>query len=263
MSLVDEVRAAPNPLEALMRIAVAVEQLQEAQAAVPTLDSWAGWVPEGQAPGGAPAPSSSAPESALTADRQAPPPAPGLTERDLPDDVVIAWMRKNYKGAAGLEPNTPDGKMAIAQVREDLLHAPNVKVVEDLFRQTTEGIIESDLDWSPLTDKHRAARYDFAKRVLNLDVALGDHPTGGDWAADYASGGPMWFYIPNRDLVMQYPEHVRGQMVEDVRVTSHARVSQQAADKLTHEFGADVLKKPMSTDREGGAPIPPIREEDL
>src|SRR6266576_331665 len=236
MTFEQQVRQAPNPLEALLVLARALDALQ----AKPTLDSWAGWAPGTE---------------------QAPPPTapaqPSLTSADLPDDVVIAWMQKNYKGAAGLDADSTEGQMAIAQVREDLLLAPNVQVVEDLFRQTTEGIVESDIDWSPLTEKHRAARYQFAKDVLQLDVALGPHPEQGDWAADYASGGPMYLYIPNRDLVKQYPENVRSQMVEDVRITTHARQPDLIADKLTHEFGGDLLQKPMSTDLERrAAPLP-------
>lgn len=248
-TLEQQVLGAKSPREALILIARAVDALR----AEPTLDSWDGWVPDGQAPRPLSQPLAPAPAH------------PRINPEDLTDDVVKMWIARNYKNGVVLD-DSPEARAAIAQVREDMLNAPNVEVVEDLFRVTTEGIVESDLDWSPLTQAHHDARYQFAQRILNLDVALGPHPEGEghEWAEDYAQGGPMWFYIPNRDLVMQYPERVRSQMVEDVRVTTHARSPQHIADKLTNEFGADVLKAPMSTDREGGAPQPMgFREDQL
>lgn len=76
------------------------------------------------------------------------------------------------------------------------------------------------------------ARWSFAKSTLKLDEALGD---GEDWFDAYATGGPMWLYLGNRDLVMSYPVETRRAMIEDVELDS----PQDAAD-----MARDILKVP-------------------
>lgn len=227
-----QVRAAKTPRDALLILARAVDQLTSG---APDLDSWSGWGPGDQ----------SAPGESRSVEGVVDSPAP--VARKVSNEEVYAWFVRNFNRAPE---DTPEGRAALDQIRHDIENAPNEPQRAYEFVQTADGVIESTIDWRPLNDKHREARYTFAQKVLNLDLALGKHPEpDGDWAADYAEGGPFWFYIPNRDLVMQYPEQVRSQMVADVALYGN--------QKVVDELAQDLLKRPMSTDIDGrGAPRP-------
>ena len=234
--------------EHIDRLTMEIKQLRDE----PGFDSWSGWlqgepVPESHPVEGAvdraPAPDQEAEVLAAVAalSEQYPP------KLEVSFEDAKAWIEKNY--GAPVDDTTAAGRQAILQAKLDMENAPNVESVDDFFRTDGNGVVESRIDWSPLSQKHHDARYEFAKRVLQLDVALGPLPDGedGDWFEDYAKVGPMWMYIPNRDLVIQYPENVRAQMVADLELYDK---------RVAYEFAYDVLKKPMSTDRTGGAPQP-------
>lgn len=239
MTLIDEVRQARTPQEALLRIAQAVDDLRAAR--VPTLDSWDGW---GEAP--------------ATPD-EAPPDVAEAPLRALTDDDVKAWLAKNYGRAPA---DDAEGRAIIAQVRADLERAGTPESPVQILSQSG-GVVESQIDWSPANarkvlagelseDQYRALRYQFARDQLQLDVALGPHPNGGDWAEDYAKVGPINLYVHNRDLLVQYDDRIKSAVVADI---------DQYSTQMGHEVGRDLLKKPLSTDQERGAP-PPLADTD-
>lgn len=236
MTLVEDVRRAKTPREAILLLAAAVDQLRAAHEAVDPWESWGNEPYERGAMGAGPAALERAPVQGSDGDRD-PESAPRL---NLTEDDVRTWIESNYGRAIG---DDAEARVVIAQVKRDLERSTDAKVAEDLFIQTN-GVIESVIDFSPQDDAHRALREQFARDVLQLDVALGPHPEGGDWASDYASAGPMWLYIPNRDLLMQYPDAVKAAMVADV---------QRYDEKVAYEMGADVLKQPMQKDDQSPA----------
>lgn len=81
-------------------------------------------------------------------------------------------------------------------------------------------------------DEKRGARAMFAQEILNLDEALPDVERPCEV---YAKAGPLWLWLGNRELLMQYPEHVRAAMVRDVM---------EDDPKTAEEFGRDILKDP-------------------
>lgn len=242
MTLVDEVRQARDPMDALLRIARAVDDLRPAR--VPTLDSWDGW--------GEPLGRVAVPDEALPDVAEAPP-------RELTDDDVKAWIARNYGRAPA---DDAEGRAIIAQVRADLERAGTPESPAQILSQSG-GVVESQIDWSPANarkvrddelsaDQYRALRYQFARDQLQLDVALGPHPNGGDWAEDYAKVGPINLYVHNRDLLVQYNDQIKAAVVADI---------DQYSTQMGHEVGRDLLKKPLSTDQERGAP-PPLADTD-
>jgi hypothetical protein len=159
---------------------------------------------------------------------------------DVSDSDVRTWIGRNY---GRIPSDDSEGRALIAQVRSDLERAGRGEVRTDDFVMD-EGVVQSRIDWAPRDEEHRARRAGFARDILKLDVALGAHPDGGDWAADYASGGPMWLYIGNRDLLMQYPDNVKAYMIGDVELYDQ---------RVAHEMGADLLKQPMIKDEHSPA----------
>lgn len=242
MTIVEQVQQAKTPREALLILAAAIDQLRQAHKAV---DPWAGW---DEAPITAtdiaeiddrhgPVPD----EAQLTGDRVLDSNGQWVERRDVTDDEVISWIGRNY----GRTPtDDSEGKALIAMVRADLERASKGEVAQSDFVMH-DGVIESDIDFSPADDAYAAKRYDFAKNVLQLDMALGPHPQpDGDWAADYTKQGPLPLYIINRDLIIQYPDGVKAAMVADVNNYS---------SKIAGEMGADLLKQPMTNNRDNPA----------
>jgi hypothetical protein len=247
MTAHQDVLNAKSPRLALLALAEHIDRLELELRAVqlaPGLDDWAGWMQ------GEPMPEHDARmEDALVGVARAAEVERGAVSAPRPklvvsDDDAKAWIEKNYGRPVQ---DDAEGRAVVAQVKHDLENAPDVEDVADFFRTGPDDVVESRIDWSPKSPAHHDLRYDFAKRVLQLDVALGPHPEGGDWAEDYAKAGPMWMYIPNRDLVIQYDENARASMIADLELYDK---------RVAYEFAYDVLKKPMSTDRTGGAPQP-------
>ncbi len=222
MSVEADVLAAKTPREALLILARAIDALLAAPA-----DPWAQWDDDA-------AHHAEARPSGPHPDEVDPP------RREITDEEATAWLEANY----GRTPaDDAEGRALIAMVRRDLERAGKGEVAVDDFVMH-DGIVESRIDFSPRDEKHRAAREAFARQVLQLDVALGVHPEGGDWAVDYAKAGPMPFYIANRDLLMQYPDQVKSAIVADI---------EQYDVRVSQEVGRDLLKAPMIKDENSPA----------
>jgi hypothetical protein len=239
MTIEQQVLAAKTPRDALLVLARAVDALQT------PADPWASWGDDSVQPlDDSHRPAWSADDDAAALPQPTPvipELGPGVRAAAITDEDVKNWIGRNY---GQVPADDAEGRAIVAQVRADLEKAGTPEAGVDLFRTGDDGVIESAIDWAPQDEQHRALRYAFAKNVLQIDVLLGPHPTGGDWAADYASGGPMWLYIPNRDLVLPYPDNVKAAMVEDV-----GRYDQKAA----YELAQDILKQPMIKDAESPA----------
>lgn len=245
MSLREQVLAAKSPRDALLVLADAVDRLE----AEPGMDSWQGWG-EIDPPNvtvqalGIPA----VPDEALPDDGERVLDSNGewVTLHEVTDQDVSAWIGRNY----GRVPSDDDeGRALIAMVRADLERAGKGEVAQADFIMH-DGVIESAIDFSPkavgelTADQYHDKRYQFAKDVLQLEVALGPHPEGGDWYEDYAKQGPLPLYIINRDLIIQYPDGVKAAMVADV---------QNYSPKIAYEMGADLGKQPMTNNRDNPA----------
>ena len=220
MTLEQQVLAAKTPRDALTLLARAIDQDRARM-----IDPWDEW-------GEASEEKVAATDGELDTSDASP--------RDITDEDVRNWIGRNYGQAPA---DDSEGRAIVEMVRRDLERAGTGKVAEADFTMD-DGVIQSRIDWAPRDEDHRGWRRRFAKDVLQLDVALGAHPDGGDWAEDYASGGPMWMYIPNRDLLMQYPDNVKASMIADVE-SYDARVA--------HEMSADLLKQPMTKDEHSPA----------
>lgn len=83
-------------------------------------------------------------------------------------------------------------------------------------------------------DSEKRERREAFVGQLNLDVAYGaeDAPEGG-WDALYVNAGPMWLYLHDRDLLIQYSYEIRQAMVADVL---------EDDPQAGHEMARDVLK---------------------
>lgn len=249
MTVLEQVQQAKTPREALLIIAAAVDQLRQAHKAV---DPWAGWDEEEikSTDGSILAATLGAETRAMvqeigehevTNSRVLDSNGHLVDRHEVTDDEVISWIGKNY----GRTPtDDSEGKALIAMVRADLERAGKGEMAPADFVMH-DGVIESSIDFSPPDEAYSDRRYKFAAEVLQLDMALGEHPEpDGDWAADYAKQGPLPLYIINRDLVIQYPDGVKAAMIADVNNFS---------TKIAYEMGADLLKQPMTNNRDNPA----------
>lgn len=95
------------------------------------------------------------------------------------------------------------------------------------------------VDLPPVDAVRREARFAWAKTVRLGDML--DPPMDIiETATAYSKGGPLWLYLPAREVIMQMPEEWRRMMVEDVERDSPAQAQ---------EMGRDILK-----DFEAGTP---------
>lgn len=224
----DQVKAAGSPREALLMLARAIDELR----AEPTLNSWDGW--------GTAAP----PPPQPTRDTTDPGRSAGAV-RTITDDDIRAFMAQQF----GAVPDLDDPEVAerLKELRKDLSTAVGESEPDHASVMVDEqGVVE--IDWSPLSDEHRQQRYDFAKDVLQLPLALGEHPEGRDWCADYAEAGPMFLYIPNRELLLEYPESARRVMVEDLMSYDHQVAEEVARDLLRREASDRATAFPLADD---------------
>jgi hypothetical protein len=174
MTVVDDMRAARNPQEAMLVIAEALDAIiVNMQAPQTPTNTWGTW--ESDTPEFAPYP-------------------------DVPVTHMLAGAVDTRK--------------------------PVVTVTVD-EGEDTDSV---DVNIAPVSPKKQEARRRFAADVLQLEAELG---AGVDWAETYAKGGPVWLYEGNRELVMQYPQHIRSELVRDLMEDDP-----QAAD----EMGRDILK---------------------
>lgn len=109
-------------------------------------------------------------------------------------------------------------------------------IVEAKIAQGKSAQLATDVtvDVKPVSVERHNERLHFAIETLNLNTELG---TEDDWCLTYAKGGPAWLYAHRRDLVVQYSEAVKQQMVSDL---------EQDDPQAAHEMARDILKQPSN-----------------
>lgn len=206
MSVVDAVRAARNPQEAMLALAEGIDSvlaLLDAPSA-PDPDPWGYWGnPQMFVPGPdqKPPPDFSETIAAVEAELAA-----ATDGEDI--RALEARLRLLKDDGRVVDVNAPAGTMATVEETPDLatvtLPAPNAE-----RRKTRTG---QALTWE-------------LHNYLPLNEAEALHA--------YVKGGPLWLYGYDRDAVMQMPYAHRQAMVEDVL---------QDSPRAAHEMGRDILK---------------------
>lgn len=123
--------------------------------------------------------------------------------------------------------------------------AARVELLEDEFKggtvpppeegQRTNQIVSAEgdviVEVPQVSAEKEHQRLLFADEMLKLGEA---YPLQGDeFIASYGQAGPLLLYYTDRDFVMQQPDGIKRQMVEDVLET---------APQEAHEFARDILK---------------------
>jgi hypothetical protein len=235
MSIEADVMAAGSPRDALLILARAVDALRE----TPTLDSWTGW--------GTTQPDAPRPTQDTTAPGR---PAPPVANRHVNEDEVRAFLVQSFEHGGAFDPKDPAAAAVLAQLQKDLAAAtgPSEPDRPD-YIVDTEGVVE--IDMAPRSEEERAAREAFARDVLQLPLALGPHPEGKDWCEEYAKVGPMFLYIPDREMLLEYPEHVRRTMVEDVLSYDKRVGDELARDLLRRAADSQATALPIADSYDG------------
>lgn len=168
--------------------------------------------------------------------------APPVALRDISDQELLAFLATQFGAIPDL--SDPDVQGRIQELRYELARAgPEGEPERAAVFIDESGV--GDIDMGPQDEAHREARYAFARDVLQLELALGPHPDGRDWCADYAAAGPMFLYVPQRDLLLQYPESARRVMVEDL---------ERYDERVAAEVGRDLLRR-EAADRSTAFPV--------
>lgn len=101
------------------------------------------------------------------------------------------------------------------------------------YTETPDGEDSTLIDIKPVSDEKRARREAFATEVLDFGAYTKELELDEDTAVQaYGLGGPVWLYLGNRELFMQYPWDVRRVMVQDVL---------EEDPEVARDMGRDVL----------------------
>ena len=157
-----------------------------------------------------------------------------------------AKAAKNPQEALLVIANALDQLLHRQQILEDLLTERQPAKVDDgwgeweeparpgpAYTETQNGEDSTLIDIKPVSDEKRERREAFAREVLDFGAYTKELELDEDTAVQaYGLGGPVWLYIGNRDLFLQYPWEVRRMMVRDVL---------EEDPETARDMGRDVL----------------------